>query len=62
MDRKRDKYTGRFVKTPDPNRERIFNFRVTDREYQLIKDAQKRGLQPRDVILQEAKKVVTSEI
>jgi hypothetical protein len=41
---------------------KIVGFRVSDHEYELIKYAKKKGLSPREVVLQEAKKVVTSEI
>ncbi len=60
MDPKRDNQ-GRFIKSDKPNRERFYNIRLTDSEYQLIRAAKKKGLEPREVILQEAKKVVTSE-
>jgi len=60
MDRKRDKQ-GRFVKMSNSYKDRIFNFRVTDREYQLIREAKKMGFSPREVVIQEAQKVVQNE-
>jgi len=60
MDRKRDKQ-GRFVKMSNSYKDRIFNFRVTDHEYQLIREAKKKGFSPREVVIQEAQKVVQNE-
>ena len=61
MDRKRDKSTGRFVETGKPNMKKIVGFRVSDREYELIRYAKKKGLSPREVVLQEAQKVLNEK-
>lgn len=53
----RDKQ-GRFIKSNTPNRERFFNIRLTDSEYQLIRAAKKKGLSPREVVLQEAQRML----
>jgi hypothetical protein len=60
MVRKRDKL-GRFQKRADKNSTKIYAFRVTSDEKDMIHLAVKKGLDPRAVVLREAQKVVLDD-
>ncbi|HPB85683.1 MAG TPA: hypothetical protein PLR63_07840 [Paludibacteraceae bacterium] len=48
-------------RVPDEYSKRIYGFRVTEREYALIKRARERGIEPREVMLKELRKLVENE-
>jgi hypothetical protein len=61
LELKRDE-RGRVMKrVPDEYSKRIYGFRVTEREYALIKRARERGIEPREVMLKELRKLVENE-
>ena len=61
LDLKRDE-RGRVMKrVPGEYSKRIYCFRVTDREYELLKKARASGVDPRDVMLKELRNLVNSE-
>jgi len=58
---KRDK-KGRITKrVAGEYSKRIYAFRVTNQEHELIHHAKKLGLDPRMIILKEARKLVTND-
>ena len=61
LELKRDE-RGRVMKrVPDEYSKRIYCFRVTEREYALIKRARASGIEPREVMLKELRKLVENE-
>lgn len=54
MKQERDKL-GRFT-TDGPPKEKQINIKVTPADYKAIKDMQKQGISPRDVIVEVAQK------
>ena len=52
----RDK-NGRFT-TDGPLKEKVIGIRVTAADYKTIKEAEKKGVHPRDVIVMAAKKAI----
>ena len=61
LDVKRDD-RGRVMKlVPDEYSKRIYGFRVTEREYALIKRERASGIEPREVMLKELRKLVENE-
>ena len=61
LDVRRDE-RGRVIKrVPDEYSKRIYGFRVTEREYALIKRARASGIEPREVMLKELRKLVENE-
>jgi len=60
MSRKRDDL-GRFQKRSDKYSTKIVGFRVTEDEYQLIRQAKKFGFEPREIVLEKARKVVNDD-
>ena len=48
-------------RVPDEYSKRIYGFRVTEREYALIKRARASGIEPREVMLKELRKLVENE-
>ena len=53
---------GRIKKrVPGEYSNKIIGFRVTESEYSLVQDAKKKGLDPRQVVLREARKLVNDD-
>ena len=53
---------GKILKrVPGEYSNKLITFRVTESEFRLIKDAKKRGFEPRAVVLTEARKVMNEK-
>jgi len=60
LELKRDE-RGRVMKRVQMNIKAHYGFRVTEREYALIKRARASGIEPREVMLKELRKLVENE-
>lgn len=54
MKPKRDK-SGRFTPKEGETLDKVISVRVTDQEFEIIKEAKKKGIDPREVLVEKAK-------